>query len=53
MKKLYYLIRGKCRKFKKPQTRYICDKTLLFSSICNKCGSEDEKILKKKNQIKY
>ena len=21
---------------------YICDKTLLVFSICNKCGSEDE-----------
>ena len=36
----------KCKKyteFKKPKI-YICYKTALFSSICNKCGGEDEKI---------
>ena len=30
---------------------YICDKTLLLSSICNKCGSEDEKIFKEEKSI--
>ena len=30
---------------------YICDKALPLSSICNKCGSEDEKIFKKEESI--
>ena len=39
----------KCEKYKKfikPKVSYICYKTLLLSSICNKCGSEDDKIFK-------
>ena len=39
----------KCEKYKKfikPKVAYICYKTLLLSSICNKCGSEDDKIFK-------
>ena len=34
------------KKFIKPKVSYICYKTLLLSSICNKCGSEDDKIFK-------
>ena len=34
----------KYKEFEKPTISYICYKTLLISSICNKCGSEDEKI---------
>ena len=30
---------------------YICYNTLLFFSICKKCGSEDEKILKEEESI--
>ena len=30
---------------------YICNKTLLLSSICYKCGSEDEKIFNKEESI--
>ena len=30
---------------------YICNKTLLLSSICNKCGKEDEKIFKEEESI--
>ena len=33
----------KCKKYKKckkPKTSHICQKTLLLSSICNKCGSQ-------------
>ena len=30
---------------------YICDKTLLPPSICNKCGSGDEKISKEEESI--
>ena len=29
----------------------ICDKTLVLSSICDKCEIEDEKILKKEQSI--
>ena len=39
----------KCEKYKKfikPKVSYICYKILLLSSICNKCGSEDDKIFK-------
>ena len=30
---------------------YICDKALPLSSICNKCGSENEKIFKEEESI--
>ena len=30
---------------------YICDKTLLLFSICNKFGSEDKKIFKEEKSI--
>ena len=30
---------------------YICDKILLFSSTCNKCGNEDEKLFKEEESI--
>ena len=39
------------RKFIKPKTSYICDETLLLPSICNKCGSEDEKIIKEEKSV--
>ena len=45
---------NKCRKyteFKKPKISNICDRTLLFSSICNKCGKEDQKIFKEEESI--
>ena len=47
MRKIYCT---KCKKYKefKKSKIYICDKTLLLSSIFNKCGSEDEKIFKEK-----
>ena len=44
----------KCKKykeFKKPKISNICDKTLLLSSTCNKCGSEDEKIIEEEESI--
>ena len=34
-----------------PKIWYICDKTLLVSSICNKCGSKDKKIFKEEEPI--
>ena len=46
MRKIY------CIKCKKSKISYICYKTLLLSSISNKCGSEEEKIYKKEESIK-
>ena len=40
------------KEFIKPNISYICDKTLLFASICNKCGSEDKKIFKEEKSMK-
>ena len=45
---------NKCRKyseFKKHKKSNICDRALLFSSICNKCGKEDQKIFKEEESI--
>ena len=53
MKKLYCVICSKYRKFKKPKKSYILERTLVISIICSKCKNEDEKYLKKKNQLKY
>ena len=53
MKKLYCSICGKYRKFEKPKISYIFEKTLVLSIICSKCKNEDEKILKKKSQLRY
>ena len=44
MKKLYCVICGKDRKFKKPKTSYLLEKTLVLSIICSKCKNEDEKL---------
>ena len=44
MKKIYCTKCKKYKEFKKPKISYICDRILLFSSICKKCRSEDEKI---------
>ena len=46
MKKLYYVISNKYRKFKKPKTSYLLEKTLVLSIICSKYKTEDEKIFK-------
>ena len=37
--------------FKNPKISCICCKTLLLFSICNKCGSDDEKIFKEEEKI--
>ena len=44
MRKIYCTNYKKYKELKKPKISYICDKRLLLSSICNKCGSEYEKI---------
>ena len=51
MRKIY---RTKCKKYiecKKPTKSYICYKTLLFSSIFDKCGTEDKEIFIEKESI--
>ena len=52
MRKIYCTKCKKYKEFKKPKISYIYDKTLLLSSICNKCGSEGEKIFKEEQSIK-
>ena len=52
MRKIYSI---KCKKYKKfinLKISYICYKILLFSSVYNKCGSEDEKIFMEQEPIK-
>ena len=51
MKKLYYIICGKYRKFGKPKIPYLLEKTLAFSIISNKCKNEDEKLFKGEESI--
>ena len=46
MKKFYFVICGKYRKFKNPKIWYILKKTLVFSII--KCKNEEQKIFKEK-----
>ena len=41
----------KYKEFTKLKVSYLCDKKLLISSICNKCGSEDEKTFKEEESI--
>ena len=53
MKNIYCTKCKKYKEFKKPKILHICDKILLLSSICNKCGSEDEQMFmeKESNEI--
>ena len=44
MRDIYCIKCKKCEKIIKLKISYICYKTLLLSSISNKCRSEDEKI---------
>ena len=46
MKKLYCVICGKNKKFRKTKISYILEKTLVLLIICSKCKNEDEKYLK-------
>ena len=39
------------KKFIKPNLSYTCQKTLLLSSNCKKCGSEEEKIFMEQESI--
>ena len=45
---------GQCKmykKFKQPKISYVCDKTLLLSSICDQYGSGDENIFKSEESV--
>ena len=46
IKKLFCVICGKYRRFKKPKISYLLEKTLVLSVICSKCKNEDEKLFK-------
>ena len=48
MKKLFYVIYGKYRKFKNPKISYISKKALVLSIIWCECENQDEKIFKEK-----
>ena len=50
MKKLYCIICGKCRTFKKTKISYIFKKTVLSIIWC-KCKNEDEKLFKEEESI--
>ena len=51
MKKIYWAICSKYRKYEKPQISYLLEKTLVLSIICSKCKNEDEKIFKEEEPI--
>ena len=46
MRKIYCTKCRKYKEFKAPKKSYICGKILLLFSICDKWGSEDEKLFK-------
>ena len=51
MKKIYFIKCVKYKKFKDPQISCIFDKALVLSIICDKCGSNDEKLFKEEESI--
>ena len=51
MKKLYCVKCNKYRKLKNPRISYIFDELLSLSTICDKCGSNDQKIFKEEESI--
>ena len=53
MKKIYFIRCNEYRKFKNPKIAYTFDKTLVIPIICDKCGSNNEKIFKEENQLRY
>ena len=50
MKKIYFIVCGKYRRFKNPKI-YKFQKTLFLSIVFRKCGSKDEKIFKEEESI--
>ena len=51
MRKILCIKSKKYKKIINPKLSYICYKTLLLSSVCNKCESEDEKIFVEQESI--
>ena len=51
MRKIYCTNCTIYKEFQKTKISYIRDKKLLHFSICNTCGSEDEKIFKEDESI--
>ena len=51
MRKIYCTKGKRYKEFKNPKILFICDKTLLHTSICNRCGSEDKTIFKEEESI--
>ena len=52
MKKVYCIKCNKYRKSKKSKISNIFSRALVFSIICENCGSNDEKIFKEEESIK-
>ena len=51
MKKLYWVIYSKYRKFEKPKISYLLKKILVLFVICSKSKNEDEKLFKEEESI--
>ena len=51
MKKLYWVIFGKYRKFEKPKISYLLKKALLLSIISSKCNNGYERIFTEEDSI--
>ena len=46
---MYFVIRGKYKKFEKSRISYLLEKTLVLYIIYSKCNNEYEQIFKNKN----
>ena len=53
MKKIYFVVCGKYKKFKNPKMSCVLQKALFLSIIYSKCGSKDEKVFKEVEPIEY
>ena len=50
MKKLYWVICDKHKKFEKPKISCLLEKTLIISIICSKRKNDDQKIFKEEEE---
>ena len=51
-KYIYCIICNKHKKFKKPKMLYMYNKKLVFSIICEKCVSNDDKVFKEEEYMR-
>ena len=51
MKKFYYIVCAKYKKFKKHKILNIFEKALAFYIACSKCASEEKRIFKEEESI--